>query len=98
MDRRSAAGVVDVTVRRFAASDGMILALAPEGTRSVVQRWRTGFYHVATAASVPVIPVALDWGSRTIRFCDRFDTTGDIERDFSILNGVFTDVLGRRSS
>jgi 1-acyl-sn-glycerol-3-phosphate acyltransferase len=98
VDRRSAAGVVDVTVHRFAASDRMILALAPEGTRSAVHRWKTGFYHVAEAASVPVIPVVLDWGSRTIRFGDRFDTTGDIELDVSTLKGVFTDARGRRSN
>ncbi|MEX1310318.1 MAG: lysophospholipid acyltransferase family protein [Candidatus Sulfomarinibacteraceae bacterium] len=97
VDRRSTAGVVDVTVRRFAESDQMILALAPEGTRSAVQRWKTGFYHVAVAASVPVIPVVLDWGSKTIRFGDRFDTTGDIDRDFSALKDVFSDAEGRRS-
>jgi 1-acyl-sn-glycerol-3-phosphate acyltransferase len=97
VDRRSAAGVVDVTVRRFAESDEMILALAPEGTRSAVHRWKTGFYHVAVAASVPVIPVVLDWQDNTIRFGDRFDTTGDIERDFSALEGAFADAEGRRA-
>jgi len=98
VDRRSATGVVDETVRLFASKKKMILALAPEGTRRAVEKWKTGFYRVATAAQVPVIPVVLDWGRKTIEFGDKFDTTGDIDRDLAALGEVFSEAEGRRGS
>jgi 1-acyl-sn-glycerol-3-phosphate acyltransferase len=98
VNRDSATGVVDETVQLFAAREKIILALAPEGTRSFVHRWKTGFYRVATAAAVPVIPVVLDWGSRTITFGERFDTTGEIDRDLGALGEVFSGAVGRRGS
>ena len=96
VDRRSATGVVDETVRLFASKEKMILALAPEGTRRAVEKWKTGFYRVATAAQVPVVPVVLDWGRKTVEFGDRFDTTGDIDRDLAALGEVFSEAEGRR--
>ena len=96
VNRREARGVVDETVEMFAARDQMILGLAPEGTRGSVDRWRTGFYYVALESGVPIVPVAFDYSRRVIRFCERFDPTGDLENDLRVLKSFFSGIEGRR--
>ncbi len=96
VDRRAARGVVDETVGLFAASDRMILALSPEGTRRSVDRWKTGFYYVALKAQVPIVPVAFDYRRKRIRFGERFDPTGNLQQDFRDLERFFRGIEGRR--
>jgi 1-acyl-sn-glycerol-3-phosphate acyltransferase len=98
VDRRSPSGVVDTTVDLFRQRRQMMLGLAPEGTRSSVERWKTGFYFVASQAGVPIVPVALDYARRKIRIGDRFEPTGRIDDDLRCLEGFFSDIEGRRVS
>lgn len=91
VDRASANAVVSSVLAQFDNRRRMLLAIAPEGTRRPVERWRSGFYHIARGAGVPILPVALDWGTRTIRIGTLFSTTGDIEADMSELRGRFAD-------
>ncbi len=96
VDRRGARGVVDETVGLFAAAEKLILGLSPEGTRSSVDRWKSGFYYIAMEAGVPIVPVAFDYDRRLIRFGERFDPTGDLEADLSVLEGFYSGIEGRR--
>jgi len=96
VDRRVAKGVVDDTVELFTATDQLILGLSPEGTRSSVERWRTGFYYVAHEACVPIVPIALDYGRRLVRIGEGFETTGEIEGDLRELKRFFSGIEGRR--
>jgi len=96
VDRRVPRGVVGQVVERFRAADSLLLALAPEGTRGRVQRWRSGFWHIARGAGVPIAPVALDWGTRTLRFFPLFETTGDLAQDLAALQHQFAGIRGRR--
>jgi len=73
-----------------------VLGIAPEGTRKRVDRWRTGFYHIAHAARVPIVPVALNFGAREIQILERFDTTGDVDRDIRALRARFDGVRGKQ--
>jgi len=98
VDRREARGVVDETVALFAERERMILALAPEGTRGSVDRWKTGFYYVALESQVPIVPVAFDWERRVVRFGALFNPTGDLDGDFRILQKFFFEVGGRRDN
>ncbi|MCU0302807.1 MAG: lysophospholipid acyltransferase family protein [Thermoanaerobaculales bacterium] len=96
VDRRLASGVVEATVGLLGARERMILALAPEGTRRRVERWKTGFYHVARAADVPILPIAFDWTRRQVRIGELFYTTGDLEGDVAALERFFAGLEGRR--
>jgi 1-acyl-sn-glycerol-3-phosphate acyltransferase len=96
VDRRSSAGVVEQTVARFEASDRLILGMSPEGTRSRVDRWRTGFYYIASGAGVPIVPVSFCYQTRTIRFGEPILASGDREADFRALEEFFNRVTGRR--
>ncbi len=96
VDRSESHDVVSDIVAEFARRDRLVLALAPEGTRKRVDRWRTGFYHIAHGAGVPIVPVALNFGERAIQIGAPFHTTGDMERDLVVLHARFDGVVGRR--
>ena len=97
IDRFASHDVVNDMVSEFARRDRLILALAPEGTRKSVARWRTGFYHIAHGAKVPILPVALNFGERSIQIGAPFMTTGNIEDDLRELQGRFAGVRGKRA-
>lgn len=97
VDRAASHDVVKDVVDEFARRERLVLALAPEGTRKRVERWRTGFYHIAHAARVPIVPVALNFGARAIQIGSPFNTTGDVDADIHALQQGFAGVRGRRA-
>jgi 1-acyl-sn-glycerol-3-phosphate acyltransferase len=60
-----------------------------------VERWKTGFYHIAHGAGVPIVPVALNWGSRSIRIGAPVHTTGSADGDIAALQNWFAGIRGR---
>jgi 1-acyl-sn-glycerol-3-phosphate acyltransferase len=88
--RDTAKGVVSEIADTIRTQRRFILALAPEGTRSHVAEWRTGFYHIAEQAGVPIVPVALDWGQREIAIGDPVRTAGDPAREIARLRARYS--------
>ncbi len=70
------------------------LALAPEGTRKKVDRWRSGFYYIALEAEVPIILVAFDFGKKQVKISDPRMPTGDFEADYAGYQQFFEGVTG----
>lgn len=66
VDRALPGGVVSTAIAQFAAHEQHVLALSPEGTRRRTAEWKTGFHRIAEGAGVPIVPVTLDYQSRTI--------------------------------
>lgn len=95
VDRSQSNDVVSQTVHEFETQQKLVLVIAPEGTRKKVERWRTGFYHIAHGARVPILPVAFDWGTKRIVVGAPFTTTGSVDRDLPELQRFFTGVRGR---
>ncbi len=50
----------------FDETDRMALVLAPEGTRQETTAWKSGFYRIALAADVPIVPAFVDLPNRRI--------------------------------
>jgi 1-acyl-sn-glycerol-3-phosphate acyltransferase len=97
VDRSASRDVVAGIVREFEQRERFVLALAPEGTRKKVERWRTGFYHIAHGARVPIVTVGLNWGRRAIEIGRPFHTTGDVDADIAALRASFDGVSGRNA-
>jgi 1-acyl-sn-glycerol-3-phosphate acyltransferase len=95
--RDSAHGVVAEVADAIRAEPQFILALAPEGTRRHVDAWRTGFYHIARRADIPIVPVALDWGRREIIIAVPMQPSGDLERDVAGLRARYKLEMARRA-
>lgn len=82
---------VDASVREIRKADNFVLAITPEGTRSKVQRWKTGFYHIAKGAGIPIIPVAFDFANKKVVFGKPFELTDDKEHDIREMHRFFLD-------
>ena len=95
IDRKAANGTVGQTVEAIQQRAKIVLAIAPEGTRSKVARWRTGFYHIAHNANIPIVPVLVDYGRKTLTITEPFIPTGDVESDLPLLKARFQGIIGR---
>jgi len=92
VDRRMAHGVVAQLVDEIRNRDHLFLGITPEGTRSRVDRWKTGFYHIATQAGIPLLPVCFDYRLRQIIISPPFDPSGNLEADLDYLQRLFASV------
>ncbi len=97
VDRRASSGVVEQTVELFGTRDQLLLGLSPEGTRSRVERWRTGFYHIARGADVPILPISFDYRTRVITFGNPLMPSGNVESDIGRLKEFFAGAAGKRA-
>ena len=95
VNRSSKNNIVDIMVDRFNKTDRFILGIAPEGTRSRVERWKTGFYHIAYKANVPIVLLALDFKNKQIGVINSFLPTGDIDNDMMFIQNQFYDIEGK---
>lgn len=95
VDRSSRSNMVDQVVSLFQEKEEFRLALAPEGTRKKVLKWRSGFYYIAHNADVPIIAVAFDYSTKTIKIAPPFYTSGNIEDDLPKIKSFYKGVVGR---
>ncbi len=96
IDRRAAHGVVEQMAARFARSDEFILAVPPEGTRSRVEYWKSGFYQIAKAADVPIVLGFLDYGGKAGGIGPALRPSDDVRRDMDFIRAFYRDKLGKR--
>jgi 1-acyl-sn-glycerol-3-phosphate acyltransferase len=96
VDRSVPHGMVHQTIAAFAREPALVLAIAPEGTRRRVERFRTGFLHIAHGAGVPVVLAALDYESRCVRLGPSLDIGPDIETERARVEAHFAGVRGKR--
>jgi len=92
VDRNRRNQTIAKMVENFRMNESYILAIAPEGTRQKVENWRTGFYHIACEADVPILPVWCDYKRKVFGIGELFYPSGNIEKDIPVLQAVFKDV------
>lgn len=95
VNRSAASGLVRDVAGLFGREAQLYLGMAPEGTRKRVERWKSGFYRIAVAAGVPIVPVALDYSCRRVRIGDQLVPTGDYHADLARLRGFFRASMAR---
>ena len=96
VDRSVRQGMVPQAIRRFAERPKLILALTPEGSRKKVVPWKTGFYHIAAGAGVPVLMVSIDLENKLLRFGPSFEPSGDYEADMETkIEPFYADLVDR---
>lgn len=77
-------------VDRFNHSARMAIAITPEGTRSRVCQWRSGFLHIALDADVPIVLGAIDYGHKRIVIDTEFVPTGNIKADMAAIKRYYS--------
>jgi len=96
IDRTSAHNVVDQMALAFKENDKLLLAIAPSATRSKRDYWKSGFYHIALAADVPVFLGWLDFQTKTGCFGVPMSLTGNVKEDMDKIRAHYSDKFGKR--
>ena len=97
VDRSAAGGMVAALAAEFAGSDRLALIVPTEGTRSQTRFWKSGFYHIAREANVPVVCGFVDGVTRTGGLGPIIDLTGDIGRDMDQFREFYAGKTGVRA-
>ena len=95
VERSAAHGRVSATAQVFRSRDALALAIAPDGTRSYREHWRSGFYHIALSADVPIVLGFLDWGARRTGVGPTFRLSGDVRADMERIRSFYGGMLAR---
>ena len=88
VERGAASHTVAAVVAEFESRQKLVVALAPEGTRKPGTAWKTGFWHIAYAAGVPILPAVLDREHRVVRFLPAI-TPRDMDQDIRALRAKY---------
>jgi len=96
VNRAAPEGFAALVAARFSRSSQLILAVTPEGTRRPVARWKSGFQRIALAAGVPLIPVALDYRTRTVRIHPQQQPRTNYPTDLRIIAAHFHVRMAKR--
>ncbi len=89
VERSQSHNRVEQAVMEINNSEFFVLTIAPEGTRSKVKKWKTGFYHIAHGAGIPVVPIAFDFANKQLVIGQPIPTTGDLEGDITEMHRFF---------
>lgn len=81
IDRTRRANYVEQVAAAFDSRDELALVIAPEGTRDSDGKWKSGFYHIATAARVPIVIAWIDRARRQIEIGPAIEPSGDYRAD-----------------
>nr|WP_299383493.1 1-acyl-sn-glycerol-3-phosphate acyltransferase [Allomuricauda sp.] len=95
VDRTKNSNTVDSVAQIFEEREIFRFALAPEGTRKKVKALKTGFYHIAKKAGVPIVMVAFDFGEKQVKIAEPFFPSDDIQKDFKDIRAFYNGVQGK---
>ncbi len=96
VDRKGGGDLVKQMKAAFDASPRMVLAVAPEATRAATREWKSGFYHIAHAAGVPLVVSVLDYGTKTITLAGAVTPSGDYAADLPLIKAYYDGAKGLR--
>ncbi len=94
VDRSRNQNLVEHTVRQYHENPELVVLIPPEGTRSKVKEWKTGFYHIAVNAGVPVLMGYIDAAKKEAGLADFFHPRGNIEVDMPRIRAFYADKQG----
>lgn len=94
VERDKSHDMVEQVVARVKEADDFILAIAPEGTRKKVSKLKTGFWYIAKAADIPIVPVGLDFKKREIVIGAPIYPS-EIENDIAMMMNFYRGITGK---
>jgi 1-acyl-sn-glycerol-3-phosphate acyltransferase len=98
VNRAANQNLVAQAIATMRASDELILAIPPEGTRSKVRYWKTGFYFIAHESGTPIVLAFLDYKNKVLGFGPTFMPTGDLEKDMETIRAFYAPIEGKYAS
>lgn len=95
INRSAAQGVAGQMSTMIRDADRLWLVIAPEGTRKPVERWKTGFWKIASAADVPVLPVYFHYPEKVVGVGPTFALTDDMAADIARIRAWYRPWNGK---
>lgn len=97
VNRSRSQNFVQTVIDLFDKMERLVLVLSPEATRNKSNFWRSGFYHIASGAHVPVALAFLDYKNKTGGFGPKFYPSGDMDKDIQICRDFFKGISGKKA-
>jgi 1-acyl-sn-glycerol-3-phosphate acyltransferase len=95
VDRSKRGNLVEEAAKTFRETDGLFLVVPPSGTRSRAPHWKSGFYHIARTARVPVVCSFLDYDRKVGGIGPVFVPSGDMGADMDRLRVFYREIRGK---
>lgn len=95
IDRTKSNNVVSQSIELYNRLEKLIMIVSPEGTRKKVTHWKTGFYHIASGANVPIFLGFLDFRRKLGGFGPMIIPTGDIGADMKKIRKFYMTIKGK---
>ena len=92
VDRSKHNNLVAFAVDLFKSSDQLVLGLAPEGSRSRVEKWKLGFYHIAVGADIPIALAYFDYAKKEAGISEMFQPSGEIQKDLQKIQDFYEGI------
>ena len=82
----------------FSQYKSLHIAITPEGTRKDVDKIKTGFYHIALKANLPVILIGFDYPKKAVVVSDPIHLQNDFQKDMTVIYDFFLTIGGKRKT
>ena len=92
VDRKRGSNVALSVIREMKAQKTVHLALAPEGTRQPVKRWKTGFHTIAREVGCPVYMGYFDWATKRVSRGHKVELTDDARADMARIQALYEEM------
>tara|TARA_X000000368_G_C23005720_1_gene701080 strand:- start:288 stop:839 length:552 start_codon:yes stop_codon:yes gene_type:complete len=93
--RQEENNLVDKISTMFSENSELKLGISPEGTRTLVKRWKTGFYYIALKSNVPILLLKMDYERKEVGIICEFMPSGDFEKDMLFIEDKYKEVKGK---
>jgi 1-acyl-sn-glycerol-3-phosphate acyltransferase len=93
--RHRNSNVVEDMAATFTGQEALVMTVPAEGTRARTDYWKSGFYHIARQAQVPIVPSYLDFGQRRGGFGPALVPSGDINADMQYFRDFYAPMQGK---
>lgn len=90
VDRSKPGGIIQHAIDKIKEIDGSLIAISPEGTRSKVKEWKTGFLRIAKEINAQIVPASLDYSKKEILLGEVFKLSGDNQKDILDLKKYYS--------
>lgn len=92
VDRANSSGVVGQMAEALKQADKLTILLAPSGTRKKMPNWKSGFYHIAHQANVPIVCGYLDFERKEANIGLSFMPSGNIKQDMDLIREYYDGI------
>lgn len=93
--RKKKISFVDAMINIFNEKEELVILVTPEGTRKYAEEWKSGFYHIANGAGVPIILGFLDYEKKEAGIGPTIHPSGDYEEDLEKIKSYYRNVKGK---